>query len=174
MSEDAVSSSPPPALRAAVAWACTLLTFGVLLWNIPIPALQDRYRDRANPLYELTMLDQDWAFFAPDVSQPSWLFHLEVTRDDGSTERIDFPDGDPWVGTFRAYRWSAYEEALLDDEILRGDALEYALDNVERPDEVARVDLILLEAEPPTGDHGPFEPAYERIVYDSLILEDAS
>lgn len=167
--------APAPAMRAFVAWCCTLLVVGVLLWNIPIPALQERYRERAQPLYDLTRLDQDWGFFAPDVSQPSWLFHLEVTRADGTVERVDFPDGDPWIGTFRAYRWSAYEENLLDDAILRADAMNYAAETVAARDDpsgsaLVRVDLILREAEPPETDTGPFDPVFEREVYDSLEL----
>jgi hypothetical protein len=154
----------PPVVRRLTAIGCTLVAVALLLWNMPVPGLRGDYRDATRPVYDLARLHQNWALFAPEVSQSSLFFHLEVEHLDGSVTTIEFPDGEPFVGTYRAYRWSAYEEALFDETDLQENALDWALTQVDDPDSVAEVRLVVRESDVSVGDHGPFEPDYVRDV----------
>lgn len=153
----------PPA-RRVTAVACTLVAVALLLWNMPVPGVRGAYREATKPAYRLARLNQDWALFAPEVSQTSVFLHLEVVHLDGTVSTIEFPDGEPFVGTYRAYRWSAYEENLYDEIDLQDNALDWALTQVADPDSVATVRLVVLESDVSVGDHGPFDPEYGREV----------
>lgn len=155
----------PPAAGPLTAVACTVVAASLLLWNMPIPGVRGAYREATEPAYDLARLDQDWSMFAPEVSQTSLFFHLEVVDEDGSVTMLEFPDGEPIIGTYRAYRWSAYEEALYEEDDLQDFAVDWALQQVADPSSVRRIDLVARESDASVGDHGPFEPTYNRIVF---------
>lgn len=154
--------------RTMLVWGCTVAALALLLWNMPVPVLRGEYREIAKPVYEFVQLEQGWALFAPFVAQESWFVHIEVVRTDGTTEVIEFPDGDPFIGTYRAARWSTYEEELVFIEQTGDEALQWALREADDSDSIERLDLILLAAAPPTGSHGPFVSEFVRETLQSL------
>jgi hypothetical protein len=50
--------------------------------------------------------------FAPDPSALSVEVTARITFDDGATEVFRFPDGDPFIGALREYRWRKFEARL--------------------------------------------------------------
>lgn len=159
---------PSARRRRLIVGCCTLLVAALLLWNLPVPGLRRTVRAELGGPYVLLQLDQGWALFAPDASQSSVFVHLEVVRLDGRVDRIDFPSGEPWIGTYRAYRWSSYEEALIESADLQRDAFAYAIREAGSVETIDRVDIVLLESDVSAGTHGPFEPVYERSVIASV------
>ncbi len=157
-----------PLGRRLLSIACTLTVIGLIMWNFPVHRIRDPYRDAAGPLYQLGHVDQDWDLFSFDP-QTSIFLHLEVVRPGVEPERIDFPSGDPFLGQYRSYRWSAYEEQLLEEPELWDAAMRWAADRSQGSNPIERVDLVLLESNVSSGTHGPFEPVYRREVLASFV-----
>ncbi len=153
---------------SAVAIGCTVVALSLLLWNMPIPGLRGAYRDMTAPAYGIARLNQNWGLFAPEVSQTSLFVHIELVHADNSVTRLDFPDGEPFIGTYRAYRWSAFEETLYEEPELQDHVLEWAVNQVDDPSSVVRAELIAVESDVSTGTSGPFVATYVRDVVASF------
>lgn len=84
----------------------------LVAWNLPDGEVQDdlagEMADHVNALH----INQSWALFSPNPSTTTVEAYAEVTFADGSSTEYRFPDGDPFVGALREYRWRKFERRL--------------------------------------------------------------
>jgi hypothetical protein len=88
----------------------------LVVWNLPDSEIRDQLRPPLNPSVRTAGIAQDWGVFAPNPVSTSYRVEADITFGDGSTERYQFPDGDPWVGAYREFRWRKYESRIRKDE----------------------------------------------------------
>jgi hypothetical protein len=141
--------------RLALGLVFLVLLASVVVWNLPAGEVATDARDRVRPLINVLGLSQTWSLFAPEPSSISIDVFADVTYVDGTTDRYEFPDGDPFVGTFREYRWRKLERNIRLDsnqQLWRPTAEWIAgeMGTPERP--VAKVTLVRRFADtPPPG-----------------------
>lgn len=90
--------------------------FFLVVWNLPDSEIRDQLRPPLNPSVRTVGIAQDWGVFAPNPISTSYRVEADVTLRDGSVQRYQFPDGDPWIGAYREFRWRKYESRVRKDE----------------------------------------------------------
>ncbi|NNE95855.1 MAG: hypothetical protein HKN24_07490 [Acidimicrobiales bacterium] len=140
-------------LLSGLAAACV---YFLVVWNLPDSEIRDQLRPPLAPTVRAAGIGQDWGVFAPNPVSTSYRVEADVTFDDGTVERYQFPDGDPWVGAYREFRWRKYESRVRRDENRR--RWKPTAEWIRRQyadDVVVGVDLIRLSRpvpEPGTGE----------------------
>jgi hypothetical protein len=165
-------ATPTRRRRFVIALCAVVAT--VAVWNAPIPGFRDRYQDATRSAYQLVWLDQGWSYFSPDVGLVSPEVWMEIDRIDGSTERYDLPDHFPVFGTFRRYRWIKFDEAVAFGPEDFEPLLDHVAANVDDPETVASVHVVIARSAPTVGDHGPYDPDYTATRVASRALDSGS
>ncbi len=87
----------------------------IVATNLPASPLRDRLMGSGQAYLNALGLDQSWAIFAPEPREASIDLRAVVRYDDGSTRTWRIPQDDPFIGTFRDYRWRKWMENLIAD-----------------------------------------------------------
>ncbi len=90
--------------------------FFLVVWNLPDSEIRDQLRPALAPSVRTIGIAQDWGVFAPNPVSTSYRVEADVTLEDGTIKRYQFPDGDPWVGAYREFRWRKYESRVRKDD----------------------------------------------------------
>ncbi len=143
--------------RAGLSVLLVTLLLAVLAWNLPRDvAVRERLVPVARPLVSTLGLNQRWELFSPDPSTVSVEVLAEVVFADGAVHTYRFPDGEPFVGALREYRWRKFERRVrLDDrralwrQTARWIADRFEDDAAEAGTTVAEVTLIRRSARTP-------------------------
>jgi len=106
--------------RAALTGLIVALVVVLVAWNLPRSVfgyeVRDETRAQLAPLVDRLALNQGWEVFAPNPSSTSIAVTADITFEDGSTARFEFPDGEPFVGALREYRWRKWERRIRLEE----------------------------------------------------------
>lgn len=97
--------------RAIVAIVVAVLSFWILIPNIPGSMVRDRVAAWWKPATQIG-LTQDWAVFSPNPRNQSIDVRARVEFDDGSLRFWDVPEYDPGFGAYRTYRWHKWQERV--------------------------------------------------------------
>jgi hypothetical protein len=100
-------------LLSIVGAACI---YFLVVWNLPDSEIRDQLRPPLSPPVRTIGIAQDWGVFAPNPVSTSYRVEADVTFADGSVQRYQFPDGDPWAGAYREFRWRKYESRVRKDD----------------------------------------------------------
>ena len=98
--------------RLCISGLVSVLVLAVLAWNLPDGEVGDEVAAWVKPFVIPVGLSQSWSLFAPDPSTTSVDVTARITFDDGVTKIFGFPDGDPFIGALREYRWRKFESEL--------------------------------------------------------------
>lgn len=105
-----------PLGRAVVSALVAVLAVTIIGWNLPHSVfgyeLRDASRSQLRPVVDRLALNQGWEVFAPNPSSTSIAVTADVTFADGSTTVFEFPDGEPFLGALREYRWRKWERRI--------------------------------------------------------------
>ncbi len=88
----------------------------LVIWNLPESAVRDELRPGLAPIIRPMGIAQDWGVFAPNPVSTSYRVEADVEMADGTVVRYMFPDGDPYLGAYREFRWRKYESRIRKDE----------------------------------------------------------
>ena len=138
-----------PWARAALSGVLTILVVVVVGWNLPRSVfgyeIRDDARQSLGPIVRRLAMDQGWEVFAPNPSTISIAVVADVTFEDGTTTRFEFPDGEPFVGAFREYRWRKWERRIRQEKnsgLWRGTADWIARELADPDNAVVEVQLV--------------------------------
>ncbi|MGI8801747.1 MAG: hypothetical protein ACR2KV_06180 [Solirubrobacteraceae bacterium] len=93
--------------------AFVIVTVGLILAaNLPASPLHDELIAPGQPYLNALGLDQSWSVFAPEPRRASLDLRADIRYDDGSRATWRIPHDDPFVGTFRDYRWRKWLEQV--------------------------------------------------------------
>lgn len=96
--------------------AFIVVTVGlVVATNLPSSPLRDKLMRPGQPYLNALGLDQSWAIFAPQPREAAIDLRATISYDDGSTRTWRIPNDDPFIGTFRDYRWRKWLENVVAD-----------------------------------------------------------
>ncbi len=102
--------------RLLVSALLVLLSVCIVGWNLPGQSeVRSDIRAKIRPVVYTLGIDQGWGVFAPNPSKTSVIVEAEVAFSDGTTERFEFPDGDPFIGAYREFRWRKLERRFRTD-----------------------------------------------------------
>jgi hypothetical protein len=99
------------ALSLFVAFTVVSLAF----WNMPNGHLKSGAVKVVRPFVIWSGLDQTWSVFAPDPRRDVIDFEAQIAYANGKREVWRMPDGDPFVGDYRAYHWQKLMESGIQD-----------------------------------------------------------
>jgi hypothetical protein len=139
--------------RCCISGLVSVLVLAVLAWNLPDGKVGDEAADWVQPFAAPIGLTQNWSLFAPDPSTRSLEVTARITFDDGTTEDFSFPDGDPFIGVLREYRWRKFEGELRSgyNESMQRPAAEWiAREASTDRRKVTKVVLVQTVSETPT------------------------
>lgn len=85
---------------------------GVVLVNMPDSALKRRLFPTVRPYVTSLGLSQAWNLFSPDPSRRSLAVEARLSFADGSVDTLAVPEGDPWIGDKRFYRWRKWQRRV--------------------------------------------------------------
>ena len=88
----------------------------LVVWNLPDSEVRDQLRPGLAPIVRPIGITQDWGVFAPNPVSTSYRVEADVEMADGTVIRYMFPDGDPYVGAYREFRWRKYESRIRKDD----------------------------------------------------------
>ncbi len=88
----------------------------LVVWNLPDSELRDQLRPGLATPIRTAGIAQDWGVFAPNPVSTSYRVVADIEFADGSSERYEFPGGDPWIGAYREFRWRKYQSRVRRDE----------------------------------------------------------
>jgi hypothetical protein len=145
--------------RVGLSLLLTLFCGFLVVWNLPRSEIRNEVRPVLRPVVEALAVDQDWGVFAPDPTKISIAVEADVELADGSVIRYRFPDGDPFVGAYREFRWRKWERLVRLDDSSRywQPAAEWVAARFAERDPV-RVTLVRRFADtPPPGSGQPKE-----------------
>lgn len=88
----------------------------VVVWNMPESHTRDELRPPIQEVVWAAGIAQNWGVFAPNPVSISYRVEADVELADGSVERYEFPDGEPFLGAYREFRWRKFESRIRRDE----------------------------------------------------------
>lgn len=94
-----------PAGQVAISALIVAVVAAIVLTNLPGSALKQATAPVVSRAVNAVGLDQNWNVFAPNPRTTSLQLQARVTYADGETDLWTLPAWDPWVGTYRSYRW---------------------------------------------------------------------
>ena len=166
--------------RAILSAGLVVVLVSVLVWNLPQDlAVRERLVPVVQPVVNPLGLNQRWELFSPDPSRTSVEVTAEVVYADGSTRTYRFPDGEPFLGALREYRWRKLERRVRLDS--RRDlwgrtaawiAGQYEDDAAARGTVVASVTLVRRTAPTPAPGSGA-DREWQREEYFTLRVAGA-
>ena len=84
--------------------------------NLPASAVQRSVGPTSAQVASLLGSDNAWGVFAPDPRPTSLQLEALVTFADGTTATWHMPQGSPWGGNLRYYRWRKWLERVRADD----------------------------------------------------------
>lgn len=85
---------------------------GVILFNMPDSVVKRRLLPPVRPYVTALGLNQAWNLFSPDPSRRSLFVEARLRFADGSIDTLAVPEGDPWIGDKRFYRWRKWQRRV--------------------------------------------------------------
>lgn len=85
---------------------------GVILLNMPDSIMKSRLLPAFRPYVTALGLNQAWNLFSPDPSRRSLYVEARLRFADGSIDTLAVPEGDPWIGDKRFYRWRKWQRRV--------------------------------------------------------------
>jgi hypothetical protein len=85
---------------------------GVILLNMPDSSIKRRLLPTVRPYVTALGLNQAWNLFSPDPSRRSLFVEARLRFADGSIDTLAVPEGDPWIGDKRFYRWRKWQRRV--------------------------------------------------------------
>jgi len=143
--------------RALVSIVMLAFAIGLVGWNWPDEDVRKNVRDRLEVPVDFAGLNQGWEVFAPNPPRTHVVMTARITYDDGSTADFGFPEGEPFLGAFREYRWRKWERRLRlsDNSGFRAQTADWLAREFEAPDKrVTEVMLVETRARTPTIGSG--------------------
>ena len=130
---------------------------------------------------DLTGLGQNWALFAPTPRSTTLRLRAEIERIDGSVTEWTPPVGDPFIGTYRTYRWRKWSGAVAspDNTRLHRGAASYLRHTAEQDGGPPPAEIRLYRGvfrQPPVGSGEPLDrsPTFEEtLLHTWSRTEDA-
>jgi hypothetical protein len=166
--------------RAILSVGLVVVLASVLVWNLPQDlTVRERLVPIVQPVVNPLGLNQRWELFSPDPSRTSVEVTAQVVYADGSVRTYHFPDGEPFLGALREYRWRKLERRVRLDS--RRDlwgrtaawiAGRYEDDAAERGTVVASVTLVRRTAATPAPGSGA-DREWQRDEYFTLRIPEA-
>lgn len=102
--------------RAALSILMACFCVFLVVWNLPSSEIRGAIRPGLRPVVEALALDQDWGVFAPNPTTVSIAVEADVELADGTVVHYEFPDGDPFIGAYREFRWRKFERLIRQDD----------------------------------------------------------
>lgn len=163
-------------------WRQTLVSAGVALVLLleaathlpPGSPLADAVAEPAQSISVALTTEQSWGVFAPEPRQVSRFLSARVVYADGATATWEVPEGDPFVGQLRFYRWRKWMEYVVVDEhrnLWEPTARWVARTHQREGTEVVRVGLVRRFRENVPGQAAP---EYEEFEFYALELGRAA
>ena len=149
--------------------AVLIFTFvGVVAWNLPGGALQQKLIPVARPYIQATGLDQGWGVFAPDPRRITNDFYARLDYPDGAETVWRYPVGNAFVANYRTYRWQKYAEHVSIDirTVLLDPAAQWLRrTQVRRGEQPVVVTLVQRWADTPAPDSNQPLTWQEQVLY---------
>ena len=120
----AVDAGPPtlqerleasPNGRAALSAVLLFVLAAIIVSNLPASALRRSAHPIVQPFLDATGLNQNWNLFAPNPRRSTLRLEARIDYADGSTSVWRTPISDPFVGTYRAFRWRKWAGYVVSD-----------------------------------------------------------
>ena len=118
----AVESGPPTILqrieessngRVVISAVLIFVLVAIIISNLPASALRRSAHPIVQPLLDTTGLNQNWNLFAPNPRRSTLRLEARIDYADGSTSVWRTPISDPFVGTYRAFRWRKWASYVV-------------------------------------------------------------
>lgn len=88
---------------------------GVILLNMPDSVMKRRLLPPVRPYLTALGLNQAWNLFSPDPSRRSVFVEARLQFANGAIDTLAVPQGDPWIGDKRFYRWRKWQRRVRRD-----------------------------------------------------------
>lgn len=85
----------------------------MLVSNLPDSELRRTGLKVFDPYLDVSGLHQNWNLFAPDPRRTTLQLEARITFDDGTTTLWHPPNGNPFVGVYRTFRWRKWAGNVL-------------------------------------------------------------
>ncbi len=130
--------------------------------NVPAPGFHDKVRKVDDPILNALGARQFWSVFAPDPQQVVSTLAVRFTYADGTTSSWRIRKRNPFVGSYRDYRWLKLAENSAHSQAAGTGLLLWAVRNKALSKPVAKAELVRTvydTAKPgrPKSDHGPVQ-----------------
>ena len=129
--------------RGRIALSTAIAAFLAVLAvnNVPVQSVrEDVTADDA--IVRALGTGQVWSVFAPNPQQVVSDLRVEFAYRDGTRSVWRIERGDPWIGSYRDYRWLKLAENASRDERVGFGLLAYAARERAEPKPLARADLV--------------------------------
>ena len=150
----------------------------MIVMNLPESHVKREGSAVAAPYLNALGLTQNWrVLFAPDPRRYVLRLEARITTAEGRVETWRPPDQDPFIGTYRDYRWRKYVENATSEglQALWAPLAVWLLDDAEadglRP---SRIELVRLTSDlPPPGPGAASAGPPTAIVYFTATPQEA-
>ena len=117
-----VDSGPPsflqriegnPTGRVFISALLIVALVAIIVSNLPASALRRSALPAVKPVLDATGLNQNWNLFAPNPRRSTLRLEARIDYADGTSSVWRTPISDPFVGTYRAFRWRKWASYVL-------------------------------------------------------------
>ena len=155
-----LESTPGGRVALSVLIAAFLLV--ITTANVPAPGFHDKVKKVDDPVLNALGARQFWSVFAPDPQQVVSTLAVRFTYADGSTSSWRIRKRNPFVGSYRDYRWLKLAENAPRSEAAGTGLLLWAVHRKALAKPLAKAELVRTvydTAKPgrPKSDHGPVQ-----------------
>lgn len=105
-----------PAGRALVSGLILLLLASIVVGNLPDSRLKAVASHGVDTVRDRLGIEQAWGVFAPDPRNATFDLRARIAFSDGTTRVWRVPGGNPFLATYRDYRWQKWSEAVRRDD----------------------------------------------------------
>ena len=151
-----------PAGRAALSVVLVLFLLAITTANVPVTGFHDKAKKVDDPLLHALGAGQFWNVFAPEPQQVVSNLAVRFTYQDGSTSTWRVQKRNPFIGSYRDYRWLKLADNAARSETAGTGLLLWAARNKAEDKPIAKAELIrsvydIAKPGEPQSDHAPAE-----------------